>query len=65
MAVEKALKGLAIFLFFFALAIMIPDLTVEWFNFRQFSLEIKMLFVFSSGIMGLAYLFWTLKEVSS
>lgn len=64
MAVEKAFKGLAAFLFFFALAIMIPDLTIEWFNFRQFSLEIKMLIVFASGIMGLSYLFWSLKEVS-
>lgn len=58
----KLLKAVAWFLFFLALGAMIPDLTIEWFNFRQFSLEVKMILVFAAGIMGLAKLVLVLEE---
>lgn len=59
----RVLKAIAWFLVFIAVAAMIPDLTVEWFNFRQFSLQTKMLFVFAAGLMSVAKLILVLREV--
>lgn len=60
----EALRRMAYFLFYLGLGIVIPDLTIEFFNFQQYSLEIKMVFVAATGILGIAHLLMALGEVS-
>lgn len=64
MDLYRVFKSTAWFFFFLGIAILIPDLTIEWFNFRQFPLTAKMLFVFAAGVMGIGNLFLILKEVA-
>jgi len=61
----RVFKAIAWFFFFMAIAVIIPELTIEWFNFRQFPLSVKMMFVFAAGIMGIGKLFQILQEVAN
>jgi len=60
----KIIKAVAWFMTFIGIAAMIPDLTVQWFNFQQFPIQLKMLFVFAAGLMGIGKLLIVLQEVA-
>lgn len=61
----RVFKSLAWFFIFVGVAVVIPDLTVEWFNFSQFPISVKMLFVIAAGMMGIGKLFQILEEAAT
>lgn len=61
----RVFKAIAWFFVFIGLAVIIPDLTIEWFNFQQFPVTVKMMFVFAAGVMSIGKLFLILQEVAA